>query len=184
MGLTPMLARVRQSPLEFPMRLTLNLTLLFLMGSLLMAEPPKIESKLRREGDSITVREKGKGVQIVITSKTGIGSAEVRLTEGAWPKDVTLRFEYADGLGNGFKMLEGFTLTTERLRIDGSHKQSGALPVYFPDSEGTYDQNSPPGGHLRVTCAPVEGAMELVLPAHLLTGSRRVLISWVDAYRN
>lgn len=180
-GLTP---NARRSPLEYPMRHALGLLVLFLMGATLLAEPPKIETRLRREGDSLTLRQRDKALQILITSKTGIGSAEIKVTEGSWPRDVTLRFEYAAGLGNGFKMLEGFTLTTDRLRVDGSHKQSGALPVYFPDADGNYGPDWPPAGHLRVTCTPVEGAMELVLPAHLLTGSRRVFISWVDAYRN
>jgi hypothetical protein len=81
-------------------------------------------------------------------------------------------------------MLESFSLTTDRLSVAGSHKQSGALPFSLLDSEGKSGKDQPPAGHLRVTIAPHDGALEVTLPAHVFAGSRPVSLTWIDAFRN
>ncbi len=165
-------------------RTILSGILLLVVSLPLMAEPPKYAFTLRKADDAITVKERDRRTVFVITSKSGIGGGTIKLTAGDWPSDVTLRFEYKDGLGNGFKMLETFSLTTDRLLVSGSHKQSGSLPFLLPDSAGEYVENQPAAGHLRVTIAPNAGALEVTLPAHLFVGSRQVTLVWIDAYRN
>lgn len=163
---------------------TLTLALVLTMTATATAEPPRFEFKVVKQGDAIAAKERDKRTVFVVTSKTGIGGGEILLAAGDWPADVTLRFEYADGQGNGFKMLEDFSLATGRLRVAGSHKQSGAVPFYLADAAGQYAKDQPPAGHLRVTIDPKDGALEVTLPSHLLVGAKKVHLTWIDAYRN
>jgi hypothetical protein len=150
---------------------TLCLALVLTVTASATAEPPRYEFQVVKPGDAIVAKERDKRTVFVVSSKAGIGGGEIRLAAGDWPADVTLRFEYVEGLGNGFKTLEDFSLATGRLRVAGSHKQSGALPFYLADAAGQYAKDQPPAGHLRVTFAPKDGALEVTLPTHLLVGA-------------
>ena len=68
--------------------------------------------------DSAEVRKEKNRTVLVVTSKSGIGSAIVTLTEGQWPRDVVLRLQYAKD--RGFTSLESFGLDTNRMRVSGS----------------------------------------------------------------
>lgn len=145
---------------------------------------PAYQFKLKRLTDAITSRMEGSKTVFTITSPSGIGSATVTLTASKWPKEVVLRLRYAKD--RGFTRLEGFFVTTARMQVrelsgNGPHPDRAAF--YLPDETGQVDRNAPPAGYLNITVEPREGGLEITLPPNLFTGSRKVEISWVDAYR-
>jgi hypothetical protein len=107
----------------------------------------------QKPADAVTVLTREGRTTFVVSSETGIGSADIELAGVAWPKIVVIRFTYTDG--RGFKMLEGRTTS------------NGALTLR--------DEGLPAGYR--------NGAMEMVVPAKLLIGSKRLKLSWIDAYR-
>jgi hypothetical protein len=153
--------------------LVFALTLLLADG-----DEPKYAFALKKPQDSMEARKEEKRTGLVITSQSGIGEGGVLLTEGRWPRDIVLRFQYDKT--RGFKMLESFTLTTNRIHVSGSQRTSGKMALYFLSPEGK------PGdvaGQVNVTVAEKDGALELTLPAHLLTGAKEVRLKWIDAFR-
>jgi hypothetical protein len=103
---------------------------------------------------------------------------KVLLTEGRWPRDVVLRMQYDKA--RGFAMLESFGLKTARLSVDGSQRASGAMEFYFLSPEGKAEA---PAGKVNVKVEARGGALEVTLPAHLLTGVKEVTFDWIDAFR-
>ena len=146
-------------------------------------KPPVFEfADSQRPGDSGRVEVSGGKAVVVITSSTGIGGITVAATRGAWPRDVTVVVK------GGRKSLEGFTLTTDRLFARGSAQDTGRVPFYLKDAGGKIDIPDPAkagdrAGELNVAVGEREEGMGLVLPANLLAGSKRLRVTWVDAFR-
>lgn len=92
--------------------------------------PPAYEFKLQKTEDSIAVKTDDKRTVLVVASASGIGSATVALRSGQWPKHIGLRFEYPKG--REFTLLEGFSITTSRLRVqDAAHSAKSRCPFIF-----------------------------------------------------
>jgi hypothetical protein len=148
--------------------------------ALLLADgdEPKYAFALKKPQDSMEIRKDDKRTVLVITSQSGIGEGGVLLTEGRWPRDIVLRLQYDKK--RGFKMLESFGLTTNRIAVSGSQRTSGKMALSFLSPDG-----KPEGvaGQVNVAVAEKEGALELTLPAHLLTGAKEVRLNWIDAFR-
>ena len=73
-----------------------------------------------------------------------------------------------------------FHLKTGRLEVSGSKGQSGAMELYFVGPDGKQGARA---GTLNVTVTERDGALEVTLPAYLLTGSKELALEWIDAYR-
>jgi hypothetical protein len=160
-------------------RILFGLSVLCLATAALAAEPT-FKIQLSKGNDTATVRDDGKRTVVEIVSESGIGKATI--TEGSWPRHVTLRFRYkAD---KPFTTLEGFKLRTDRLLVNGGTKTAGKLPLFFADAMGQFDRDdSHPAGFLNVAVKPVDNALELTLPANLLQGTKKVELEWIDVYR-
>jgi hypothetical protein len=69
---------------------------------------------------------------------------------------------------------------TNRFKVSGSQRQSGEMELHFTGPDG---QIGPTAGKLNVKVESRDGALEVTLPAFLLTGSKQVGFSWIDAFR-
>jgi hypothetical protein len=160
-------------------------TLLFSAALIGGDKEPTFEFKFRKPADTITVSKEAKRTVFLITSADGIGNATITLKDGPWPEHVVLRFVH--GKDKGFTSLEKLHLTTERLQIEGSKKLSGRFRFAFLDAKRTpmsIEQGKrESAGTLDIPVEVRDGAIEVVLPAHLFTGNREVRIDWIDAYR-
>jgi hypothetical protein len=128
--------------------------------------------------DSVEVRTEKTRTVFVITSKSGIGEGIFTLSEGQWPRDVVLRFQSAKN--NGFKNLESFHQDTNRLKVCGAQRQSGEMELHFTGPDGKVGDVA---GKLNIKVETRDGALEVTLPAFLLTGSKQAGFSWIDAFR-
>jgi hypothetical protein len=136
--------------------------------------------------DSVVAQKEKDRTVFVVTSESGIGGATIVLTGGEWPANVTLRFVYRKG--RGFDMLEDIRMSTDRVVVAGTQKSSGKMPFCFagPDSD-KQDVIQPGGreaaGFLDVRVLHKNEAMDVTLPAHMLRGSTRLRVAWIDAFR-
>lgn len=144
---------------------------LYIATAYASAGNPTYSFTLHKSEDSIAVHTHNQRTVFVITSESGIGKAEVNLKAGQWPGYVSVRFQYHDG--RGFQSLEGFTLTTSRLRVQGGMDRTSGM--FRPDRELS---DSP-----EVNTQQRAGAVEVDVPADLLTGSDHIHFEWIDAYR-
>jgi hypothetical protein len=121
----------------------------------------------------------------VVTSESGIGGATIVLAGGEWPENVALRFQYSKG--KGFHWLEDIRLSTDRVVVDGTQKMSGRMPFCFAGSDAKEDVIQPGGresaGYLDVRVHHAKEAMDVTLPAHMLRGSTKLRVAWIDAFR-
>jgi hypothetical protein len=122
-----------------------------------------------------------------VTNPFGIGRAGIKLKAGAWPAHVTLRLQYRAEKGGGFTNLENIEITTDRVHSVGSLRSSGSFDFGFLDEKGRKPAEtlgaSWSAGKLQVRVAERDGALEVTLPPNLLTGSSRLEVYWIDAYR-
>ena len=143
---------------------------------------PGFNLKLQKPEDSIAVKTDDKRTVFVVTSASGIGSATVALTAGQWPKHIALRFEYPKD--RGFDLLEGFSMTTARLRIQGAARPGQSkMPFRLLDGQGKSDAGEAPAGELNAVVERNQGGLEIILPANLFIGSKEVKFGWIDFYR-
>ncbi len=149
------------------------------------ANPPAAsvyEFKLQKPEDSIVVRTDDKLTLFVVTTASGIGDATVALTPGQWPKNITLRFQYPKG--REFTVLEGFSITTPRLRVqDAARPGQTKMPFQLLDGEGKSDAGDAPAGGLNVGVERRQGGLGVGLPSYFFAGSKEVKFSWIDFYR-
>jgi hypothetical protein len=165
-----------------------------LLVAALIGGPPGREAKeptykvveVHKAADSVVARTEKDRTVFVVTSESGIGGATIVLAGGEWPQHVTLRFRYATG--KGFHWLEDIRLSTDRVVVAGAQKLSGRMPFCFagPDSD-KLDVIQPGGreaaGLLDVRVRHGKEAMDVTLPAHMLRGSTRLRVAWIDAFR-
>lgn len=148
-------------------------------------EPTYKFVEVRKPADTVVARkEKGRTV-FVVTSESGIGSATIVLAGGEWPENVTLRFLYAKG--KGFGALEDIRLSTDRVVVQGAQKMSGRMPFCFAGPDAARDVIEPgareAAGSLDVRVRHAKEAMDVTLPAHMLRGSTRLRVAWIDHFR-
>jgi hypothetical protein len=132
----------------------------------------------------IAQKEKGRTV-FVVTSPSGIGDATIVLAKGEWPENVTLRFQYEKG--KGFHWLEDIRMYNDRIVVRGTEKMSGKMLFCFAGPDPAQDVIEPGGrdsaGFLDVRVRRTDEAMDVTLPAHMLRGSAKLRVSWIDAFR-
>ena len=168
---------------------------MLLVAALIVGQPDlkvkeptyKVVDSYSYKGANSVVAEKEKDRTIfVVTSESGIGGATIVLADGEWPENVTLRFQYSKG--KGFDWLEDIRMSTDRVVVEGTQKMSGRMPFCFagPDSE-KQDVIQPGGreaaGLLDVRVRAGKAAMDVTLPAHMLRGSTKLRVAWIDAFR-
>ena len=127
---------------------------------------PKNGHDLLRE---VRVTLIGDTVVFNVTDRFGIGSATVRLLEGAWPQKVLVRYH----LGG----LEGASATVDgKLLLDSRKDPRGALGGRRLDKKGRPLE----GKYL----LKKEGYYEARIPPKALSGGARELkLTWIDFYR-
>ena len=135
--------------------------------------------QLEKNVESISVVEENQRMVFVVHSSFGIGKARIILASGQWPKHIALRFLYRKD--EGFKYLEQIEITTARLKVIGSEQTSGKMEFYLPDEDGKFA--SEPAGTANIVTERSDKAMDVLLPAHLFTGSKEVSLYWIDAFR-
>lgn len=117
-----------------------------------------------------------------MTSRTGIGQLTLSMKEGRWPKDICLRLHYEDS--HPFTTLEGFEMTTSRLRVKTSSGQSGRSPFQLPDDAGRFpNTDADPAGWLKIEFKPHGDDLDVVFPSHLWRDEKKIVIQWIDYYR-
>lgn len=146
---------------------------------------PAYKLELQRDADkAVVVAENGRTV-FHVTSATGIGGLTITLAKGEWPERVALRLQYKEG--GVFGNLEQFVLRTDRILVEGNLKSSGRMRFCFVDPHGKPDAIQPgeaePAGHMAIRVTPGEKSLEVTFPPHLLRGSTRVTLRWIDAFR-
>jgi hypothetical protein len=139
---------------------------------------------VQKATDSVVARKEKDRTVFVVTSPSGIGDATIVLAGGEWPENVTLRFLYAK---KGFHWLEDIRLNTDRVVVPGAEKMSGRMPFCFAGPDAKLDVIQPGGreaaGFLDVRVHQTKEAMGVTLPAHMLRGSAKLRLAWIDAYR-
>lgn len=149
-------------------------------------EPTYKVVEVRKAADSVVARAEKDRTVFVVTSESGIGGATITLAGGEWPENVTLRFRYAKG--QGFHWLEDIRLSTDRVVVAGAQKMSGRMPFCFAGPDSDKRDVIQPGGReaaglLDVRVRHAGEAMDVTLPAHMLRGSTRLRVAWIDAFR-
>src|SRR5262249_25180448 len=148
-------------------------------------EPTYKVVEVRKAADSVVAQKEKDRTVFVITSESGIGGAAIVLASGEWPENVTLRFLYSKD--KGFHTLEDIRLSTDRVVVQGTQKMSGRMPFCFAGPDAKLDVIEPGGreaaGFLDVRVHHGEEAMDVTLPAHMLRGSGKLRVAWIDAYR-
>ena len=152
------------------------------MPTLALAEPPPIQCELKKPGDTAMLIEEAGRTVVLVTSHTGIGQMTLSLKQGRWPKDVTLRLRYANS--RPFTTLEGFDMTTSRIKVKASSGQSGKTPLLLPDDEGVFSNNdADPAGWLKIEFKPKGDDLDVIFPSHLWRDEKKIAIQWIDFYR-
>jgi hypothetical protein len=163
----------------------LLIAILIALGPDGTAKEPSYKVKVHKDVDSVVAQKEKDRTVFVITSKSGIGGADIALDKGAWPEKVAFRFMYRKG--NAFDTLEDIRLYTDRVLIQGAQKFSGKMPFRFVGADRPLDAIEPGGdeaaGYLDVRVHPGDGGLDLILPANMLRGSDKLRITWIDAYR-
>jgi hypothetical protein len=149
-------------------------------------EPTYKVVEVQKAADSVVAQTENERTVFVVTSESGIGGATIMPAGREWPENVTLRFLYAKG--KGFHWLEDLRLSTDRVVVEGAQKLAGRMPFCFagPDSD-KLDVIQPGGreaaGFLDVRVRHGKEAMDVTLPSHMLRGSSKLRMAWIDAFR-
>ncbi len=127
---------------------------------------PRNGHKLLREVRQTII---GDTVVFNVTDQFGIGSATVRLLEGAWPGKVLVRY-HLGGLEGASAAVDG------KLLLDSRKDSRGALGIRMLDKKGR-----PLAGKYLLK---KEGYYEARIPRSALPdGARELKLAWVDFYR-
>jgi hypothetical protein len=144
-----------------------------------------VDSYSYKGADSVVAQKEKDRTVFVVTSESGIGGATIVLASGEWPENVTLRFQYSKG--KGLHTLEDIRLSTDRVVVEGTQKSSGKMPFCFAGPDVKQDVIEPGGrkaaGLLDVRVHHREAALDVTLPAHMLRGSGKLRVAWIDAFR-
>ena len=169
---------------------------LLLLALVAVPEPsatgPMYKVDTKGTNSVVAAAETGRTV-FVVTSERGLGWADITPAKGEWPECVTLRFRHSEG--KGFTALEGLTLTTDQIVVAGAVKVTDlgkdevAIPMRFafvdengkPDSSQLNQKNE--AGTLDLRVKREDGGLDVVLPARMLRGSRKLSLGWTDWYR-
>jgi hypothetical protein len=145
------------------------------------AEPPKAPrytAKLRKADDRFEAVTGPTGVVLRITSKSGIGSAQIHRTEGPAPAQLTLHLV-------GLRTLEAFNLTDGKRKVSGSLARDGARTVRSFDKAGKV--TSDPKATAVTLAFEKKAGMDVIVVtithARGVTPGARWDVRWVDAYR-
>lgn len=154
------------------LKLCLALTCLLAVA----ADEPATQLKivLRKPQDKATLSIKDSRAVLAVESESGIGSAEITLAAGSWPKTIVLRL--------GVKDLEGFHAENGVLRI---HTSLGhAKPEVSQRAEDGKWKEAPAEDRHRISVRRAGDKIEVELPAVLFSEGRpSIRVQWIDYYR-
>jgi hypothetical protein len=145
------------------------------------AAKPEFDFKLEREEVTASALVENGRVVFVVNDPRGIGGLTVGPKTGKWPAEVVFRLRYLEG--KGFRNLESFGFQSSRFSIVGSLKASGKMYFYLPDADGKFPTEAGVAGTLDVTAEVKDGYLEIVLPKNTLTGTEKITVGWIDAFR-
>ena len=163
--------------------------LLGLTECMSVSEQPEFEVVVVvvKEGDVVETAVSTNTVIFDITSQSGIGSAEVKLASGTWPKTILFRlhltgleefrFEYGDTIVTASVNSSGGHVVLESMVQDGEERpiaedSSFYMPVRIEMESG------------EVTIPLKDGYLEVEAPADFYVGDYdSFALSWIDFYR-
>lgn len=147
----------------------------------MIADEPLFQVKLEKPGDSAVFLEESRRTVLLINTETGIGRITLS-SPGRWPRDITLRLKSVRG--PKFDVLEGFEMTTSRLQIRASSRDSAKVPFFLADETGKFSRDDlNPSGWLNVVFKPADNHLDILFPSHLWRDEKEVRIQWIDRYR-
>lgn len=140
-----------------------------------------------RPSAQVTVTNEGDSAIVEVYSDNGIGSASVKLLNGAWPESILLRFHLQGLEGLQFHYDEtvvNVSVNTQQMILQTVSVAGAAgevideqsaywMPVQFLDKQGT-----------AVDSPVVGGVIEVQASADFLAGEyEEFTINWIDFYR-
>ncbi len=129
---------------------------------------------LRRAEDAAGITTAGEAVVVTITSKRGIGGAQLIRSGAAWPARLVLRLK----LNN----LESLKLANGRIRIETSLRSARETPYWKIGAPG--GPAAAPAGTLAMTITQTAAGIEVVVPPLLLDGNPpEIVCEWINEYR-
>ena len=137
----------------------------------------KVEFAFQKKGDAGEIAVEGGRVVLTVKSGGGIGSMKVKVTQGAWPKEVVVRMTYTDG--KGFTNLESVSATCGRMVAAGDLKSSGHFQLLLLNAEGQPKE----AGTIAVKVVATEKGLEVRLPEAFVVGGEDLKVGWIDAFR-
>jgi len=155
--------------------LLLGLLVAGLLGCASGSEQPAFEVAVAHEGDAVETKIVDNTVIFAITSKTGIGSADIALTSGEWPETILFRL-YLAGLED-FKFAYGDAVVTVSVTSSGQMLLESVIQAGQP-------QMAAAGSVFYMPVRMEDGYFELEAPADFWTGEYAGFeIRWIDFYR-
>lgn len=172
--------------------LTLVVALVCLSGCDTVHRPPRIQASTDDAGLGSAVGVEASGTVIRVMSRSGMGSAQVRLVSGAWPEKLVIqlelkgleefRFSYDSVTISASVSSHGMNEVSEALSMDA--ETSGMIPLlpaspYWMDvtivsAAGAANERIPLG----------EGYFSVKVPsAFLRSEAEAFTIAWIDFYR-
>lgn len=151
------------------------LVFLCLLATVISAGAEPFQVSTTRAEDRVQFAEQ----KVVVFSSFGIGRMTLKPTT-SWPENLTLRFCY--GSGEGFQRMESITITTDSLRVRGTHRDKESMRFWFRGKAES--RRNTEGGRIAVSFDSVDGALELKLPPHFADHSQELEIHWIDVFRD
>ncbi len=136
---------------------------------------PNVSVELKKAEDSVAVTATRQATVVAIQSKSGIGAATLRRTDGAWPAQLKVRLD--------LKGLESFRMDNGVMHCGTSHKSPERVPYWKAGKPDT--GAAEPDGTLSVVISRTENAFEIVVPREFLADNPQTIrIAWIDFFRN
>jgi hypothetical protein len=135
--------------------------------------------KPRKAEDSLNAAlTKDGGVIFGVTSKSGIGGAEIILTQGDWPQKLSLHFL-------GFKdYLESFNIGNGKVMLSAALRDRPKTTWYFDQAGKPVNEKDRAVYTMTIEVNEKERRIEVTLPPNLCTKETKSLkVEWIDAFR-
>lgn len=139
---------------------------------------PRFDFQLKKAEDAVKPVVTGDRVVFEITNKSGIGAAEITLVEGAWPKQVVLRFVDAS------EYLEHFEASNGALTLQGSLRQYPKTTLLFDRAGKLVTDSKQAALIMTLQHDAKQRVKEVTLPPGFCTKDTKTLrVDWIDAFR-
>ena len=159
--------------------------ILFTCGHLISGaavDTKDFSAKPNRKADRATVSVNGKALVVRIQSAIGIGALVLKnhMKAGTWPQIIRLYLVGREG--KPLRELEGFTLQSSRLRVQGSRRTAGKMDAFDFDLERKQFPKKPTR-QVNIVVKKSDEALLVEIPSALVKDEKKLTIQWIDFYR-